>query len=143
VRGRAYLTAVKPADGAPEDPTLRDLIFKKNNYGPQQESIRLRWQNGMFLPADGAKLIPAEREAAAREVFLDLLRRYTRENRNVGPNNGPSYAPKKFAGELEAQRAGLTKGDLEKAMSQLLRTGEIANEQYGRPSRLSYRLVAK
>jgi DNA polymerase I len=143
VRGRAYLTTVKPAEGMPEDNSLRDLVFKKNNYGPQEESIRLRWQNGMFLPADGAKVDPAERERIARDVFLDLLRRFTRENRNVGEKMGPSYAPKKFAGELEAQRAWLTKVDLEKAMSQLLRTGEIINEEYGRPSRRSYRLVVK
>jgi RecA-family ATPase len=143
VRGRAYLTDVKPTEGAPEDPTLRDLVFKKNNYGPQQESIRLRWQNGMFLPADSAKVTQAERETIAREVFLGLLRRFTRENRNVGEKMGPSYAPKKFAGELEAQRAGLTKGDLEKAMSQLFQTGAITNEPYGRPSRQSYRLTVK
>jgi RecA-family ATPase len=143
VRGRAYLTTVKPAEGAPEDKSLRDLVFKKNNYGPQEESIRLRWQNGMFLPADGAKVDPVERENIAREVFLDLLRRFTRENRNVGEKTGPSYGPKKFAGELEAQRAYLTKADLEKAMSQLLRAGEIINEEYGRPSRMSYRLVIK
>jgi DNA polymerase-1 len=143
VRGRAYLTTVKPAEGAPEDNTLRDLIFKKNNYGPQEESVRLRWQNGMFLPADSAKISQTERENIAREVFLDLLRRFTRENRNVGEKPGPSYAPKRFIEELEAQRAGLAKTDLEKAMRQLLRTGEIANEPYGRPSRESYRLIAR
>jgi RecA-family ATPase len=143
VRGRAYLTDVKPAEGAPVDDTLRDLVFKKNNYGPQAESIRLRWQNGMFLPADGAEITPAEREDIARKVFLELLRRFTREKRIVGEKTGPSYAPKKFAGELEAQRAGLAKGDLERAMSQLLRTGDIVNEPYGRPSRESYRLTIK
>src|SRR5262249_2025564 len=143
VRGRAYLTTVKPAEGAPEDDTLRDLVFKKNNYGPQAESIRLRWQNGMFLPADSAKVTQAERENIAREVFHDMLQRFSRENRNVGQNTGPSYAPKKFAEELEAQRAGLTKRDLEKAMRQLFQTGVIANEPYGRPSRESYRITIK
>jgi DNA polymerase I len=143
VRGRAYLTTVKLAEGLPEDKTLRDLVFKKNNYGPQEESIRLRWQDGMFLPAEGTKIDPVEREKIACEVFLDLLRRFTRENRNIGEKMGPSYAPRKFAGELEAQRAWLTKADLEKAMSRLLRTGVIMNEQYGRPSRPSYRLIVK
>jgi RecA-family ATPase len=145
VRSRIYVRKPEPpkSDEAQPDKDLREIVFMKNNYGREDENIRVRWQSGMFLPLDGAKTTPAEREATAREVFLDLLRRFTSENRNVGQNHGPSYAPKKFAEELEAQRAGLTKRNLEKAMRQLFQAGTILNEPYGRPSRYSYRVVIK
>jgi RecA-family ATPase len=149
VRARTYVRKVKPKaddDDQPDvqpDNDLRELMFMKNNYGREDESILLHWQDGMFLPVGSVIGDQAKREAIAREVFLDLLRRLTREKRSVGEKIGPSYAPKKFAKELEAQRAGLTKKNLEKAMSQLFQSGAIANEDYGRPSRPSYRLIIK
>jgi RecA-family ATPase len=56
VRARQFLRAVRPQDGEPLDTDLREIVFKKNNYGSISESIQLRWSNGhcfggpMILP---------------------------------------------------------------------------------------------
>ena len=66
-----------------------------------------RYERGLFLPLAGtASLDKAAQELKADEVFLDLLRRFTTENRNVGATKGPSYAPALFAREVEAKRGG-------------------------------------
>ena len=144
VRARSYLKGIKPEAGEQADNDLRELVFKKNNYGPISESIVLRWQNGLFLPLPGmASLDRAAHEAKADEVFLDLLRRFTAENRNASDKKGPSYAPALFAREDEAKRAGLTNRSFEDAMRRLFKTGKIWNEPYGKASRQHYRLARK
>ncbi len=120
------------------------MIFKKNNYGPVSESIVLRYQNGLFLPVRGiGSLDRLAQEAKADEVFLELLVRFARENRNASDKVGPSYAPAKFAAEDEARRACLTSKALEAAMRRLFKAGKIWNEPYGKPSRPHYRLAVK
>ena len=49
-RFRQYLTSVKRIDGEQPDNDLRELQFKKNQYGPLGENVVLRWRNGLFLP---------------------------------------------------------------------------------------------
>ena len=68
------------------DGDLRELEFKKNQYGPSGDSILLRWQSGLFLPPAGASgsFDKLAQEQRAEHVFLDLLRRFTASNRNVG-----------------------------------------------------------
>ena len=44
------MRGVKPEAGEPVDHDLREVVFKKNNYGPISESIILRWTDGLFLP---------------------------------------------------------------------------------------------
>jgi RecA-family ATPase len=53
-RFRQYLTSTKPEAGEQPDNDLRQLEFKKNQYGPIGETIVLRYQNGLFLPLPGA-----------------------------------------------------------------------------------------
>ena len=48
-----YLTSVKAKDGEQPEGDLRELQFKKNQYGPAAESIVLRYQRGLFLPVGG------------------------------------------------------------------------------------------
>ena len=123
---------------------LRQLEFKKNQYGPTGETIVLRYQNGMFLPLPGmASLDKAAQEAKADQIFLELLARFTTENRNVSDKKGPSYAPAFFAKEEEAKRAGLTGKALEAAMRRLFKAGAIWNEPYGKPSRLHHRIARR
>src|SRR5262249_34413467 len=94
MRARSYFQHVKPAPAEQPDPDLRLLEFKKNNYGPVSESIYLRYQNGLFLPADGVLgLDTSARAALADTVFLQLLERFTRQGQSVGPKSGPNYAP--------------------------------------------------
>jgi RecA-family ATPase len=144
VRARFYMKSVKPEDGEQPDTDLREIVFKKNNYGAVSESIVLRYSNGLFLPLPGiASLDRIAKEAKADDVFLDLLRRFTAENRNVSDKKGPSYAPALFAREDEAKRARLAGKDLEAAMRRLFKAGKIWNEPYGRPSRPHFRIARK
>jgi RecA-family ATPase len=144
VRARSYMKSIKPEAGEQPDTDLREIVFKKNNYGPISESIILRYQNGLFLPVPGlGTLDRAAKEATAEEVFITLLRRFTEENRVVFHKTGRGYAPAEFAKEEEAKKVGLTSKNLEAAMRELFRTGKIWNEQCGKPSRPSYRVALK
>ena len=46
-RFRQYLKGIKPSDGEQPETDLRELEFKKNQYGPMGESIVLRYQRGL------------------------------------------------------------------------------------------------
>jgi RecA-family ATPase len=143
-RFRQYLIGIKPEAGEQPDTDLRQLEFRKNQYGPLGETIVLRYRNGLFLPLPGvASLDKAAQEAKADDVFLDLLRRFAKENRNASDKSGTNYAPALFAKEEEAKRAGLNRKQLEAAMRRLFATGKIWNEPCGRPSRPSFRLAVK
>src|SRR5215831_2714961 len=62
-RFRQYLKGVKPESSEQPDGDLRELQFKKNQYGPTGETIVLRYQRGLFLPERGLSTI----EQAARQ----------------------------------------------------------------------------
>jgi RecA-family ATPase len=144
VRARRYLKSVKPEAGEQPDSDLREIVFKKNNYGPITDSIVLRWQDGLFLPVSGvSSLDQAAREELAQEVFLTLLKRFRAQNRYVSDKASISYAPALFAREQEAKSAGLSSKNLEASMRQLFKAGRIWNEPYGKPSRPSYRIAVK
>lgn len=52
--------------------------------------------------------------AKAERVFLNLLRMFTEQGRRVNANGGPTYAPKQFAENSDAE--GLNKRALKGAM---------------------------
>jgi hypothetical protein len=136
VRARFYMKGVKPTEGEQPDNDLREIVFKKNQYGPISDQIVLRWQDGMYLPVPGtASLDQAAQETKADEIFLDLLRRFTRENRFVSGKPSSNYAPALFAKEEEAKRELITSKMFEAAMRRLFKTGMIWNEPCGKPSR--------
>jgi len=144
VRARYFMRGVKPEAGEPLDTDLREIVFKKNNYGAISESIMLRWNNGLFLPILDVTADPAAKEAIAQEVFLTLLKRLRAQNRYVSDKPSTNYAPATFIREEEAKRAGLTKKDLERAMRLLFQRNAIWNEPVdGKPSRSSYRIAPK
>jgi RecA-family ATPase len=144
VRARFYMRGVNPEPGEQPDNDLRELVFKKNNYGPIAHSIVLRYQRGLFLPVQGvSSLDRAASEQIANDVFLDVLKRFTKANRNVSDRVGPGYAPAQFAREDEAKRAGRNSKSLEAAMRRLFKTEKIENEPYGRPSRPNHRIALK
>ena len=64
-RFRQYLKGIKADAGEQPDDDLRELEFKKNQYGPTAETIVLRYERGLFLPIGGAgtldKLAPSAR----------------------------------------------------------------------------------
>jgi RecA-family ATPase len=57
-RFRWYMSGVKADSGEQPDSDLRELQFKKNQYGPRGESIVLRYQRGLFLPEAGIAVSP-------------------------------------------------------------------------------------
>ena len=110
--------ASRPSDGEQPESDLRELEFKKNQYGPLGESMVLRYQHGLFLPEAGVSdLDKAARSAKAEDVFMDLLRRFSGQARNVSDKStAPNYAPTAFAKEDEAKKYRLKKHDMEQAM---------------------------
>jgi RecA-family ATPase len=134
VRARMYLTSPKPDAGEQPDTDLRELAFKKNNYGPIGDSIFLRWKDGLFLPEAGlSSLEAAATEHKADDVFLKLLARFTANGQNVSHKAQPAnYAPRLFAKEPEAKQLPRPKVTLEQAMQRLFREQGIHVETYGR-----------
>jgi RecA-family ATPase len=150
VRGRAYLTSEQTEDG--KDTGLRQLDFKKNNYGPTSASVTLQWKPigkaGIYVPlSSGSALDKAATDTKAEQVFLDLVRRYNKQGRDVSHKAGPSYAPAVFAKEEAAAKLALKdKGRrkaLEDAMNRLFEAKKIKIETYGRPSRPYNRIVVE
>jgi RecA-family ATPase len=145
-RFRQYLKAAKATgDGEQPDNDLRELEFKKNQYGPRGETLVLRYQRGLFLPEGGASsLDKLAREAKADELFLDLLRRFAGQGRNVSATpTAPNYAPTTFADDPAAKQHNLRKADFKDSMARLFNTGKVYVENYGRPSRPASRLAVK
>jgi RecA-family ATPase len=144
VRARFYMKGIKPEAGEQPDNDLREIVFKKNQYGPVSASIIVRYQNGIFLPVPGmASLEKVARDAKAEEIFLDLLQRFTSDNRRVSDRKSPTYAPALFARENIAVKAGITSNDFAAAMRRLFEAKKIWNEPYGKPSRPSFHLARR
>jgi RecA-family ATPase len=144
-RFRQYLKGIKPDGGEQPDGDLRELEFKKNQYGPLGEPVVVRYRNGLFLPEGSmSNLDTLAKEATADQCFLNLVKRLAGEGRNVSEKpNSPTYAPTTFAKEHEAKTNPLRKSDLEAAMRRLFASGKICVESYGRPSRPATRIAIK
>jgi RecA-family ATPase len=143
VRARAYVKSCKTNDGDEPDKALRQVEFLKSNYGPIAETVTVRWKDGVFVqePKTGS-LEKRAADGRADEVFLQLLRRFNRQDRTVGDKPGTSYAPALFEKETEAKAAGLKSSALAEAMRRLFADNKIHIQTYGRPSRLHMKLVA-
>jgi RecA-family ATPase len=142
VRARSYLKGVKAEDGQQPDGDLRQLEFKKNQYGPLSDVVILRYQHGMFLPEHGVLALDKLKQMEiAKEVFLALIDRFNMSNRTVSDKPGRNYAPSLFVEEDEAKKAGLSNKVLQAAMRQLFSANKIWNEPCGKPSRPSYRIA--
>lgn len=131
VRSRLYLERVK-VDGCENNPDLRVLSAKKANYGPAGSEIHMVWHNGTFVRVASASATDAT--AKAERVFLELLRKFTEQGRNMNANGGTNYAPSQFAQHDDG--AGITKRAFANAMGKLLDAGKIKNVPHGRSTRL-------
>jgi len=137
VRARMYFKAA-PGD----DQALRVLECRKNQYGPPSESVLLRWRDGVYVVEPGKGTL--ERLAIEAEVdrlFLELLRRFTEQGRNVSDNKGPTYAPAKFAETPEAKAAKITSRMFTEAMERLFAAKKVTALREGSASRKRSRLV--
>jgi RecA-family ATPase len=144
-RFRQYLKGMKSEDSEQSDSDLRELEFKKNQYGPRGESIVLRYQRGLFLPEGGTSNIDKlARDSKADELFLNLMQRFADQGRNISDKpNSPNYAPNALADDPEAKKQGMRRADFKAAMSRLFSSSKIHVETYGRPSRLYTRLAVR
>jgi RecA-family ATPase/5S rRNA maturation endonuclease (ribonuclease M5) len=139
VRSRLYIERVND-DGYEPDPDRRRLSTKKANYGRTGDEWFMRWVNGVFVPEQAETGLGANAASMkARRVFLDLLRKYADEGRNVNANGGPYYAPTIFS--KDKRKEGVSRSAFADAMQDLFAAGAIAQEQYGPPSRPSTRIA--
>jgi RecA-family ATPase len=145
VRARMYMTAPKLEAGEQPDTDLREIVFKKSNYGRVADSLVLRYQGGLFLPEGGVSgLDKLAREQRADEVFLSLLAKYDSDGRQVSDKaTANNYAPKAFVIEKEAKECRFKKDELADAQRRLFDNHKIEVEHYGRPSRPYSRLKRK
>ena len=137
VRARMYFKAA-PGD----DPALRVLEVKKNNYGPVNEDILLRWRNGVYVVEPGKGTL--ERMAADTNVellFIKLLRQSKEQGRNVTDKKGTSYAPAIFAEAPEAKKLKVSKQVLTEAMNRLFDAKKIRVVDDGPPSKKRSKIV--
>jgi hypothetical protein len=80
-------------------------------------------------------------EQKADNLFLTLLRRFTKEGRNVSDKKGPTFAPAEFAAEPDAKKAKVTNKALADAMRRLFATDKIKAVPFGPPSKLRTRII--
>jgi RecA-family ATPase len=142
-RFRQYLSGVKAADGDQPDSDLRQLQFKKNQYGPTGETIVLRYQRGLFLPEAGmSSLDKLAREAMVDETFMSLLKRFIERGQNVSDTpKSTKYGPAKFVEATACKEFRIKRAEMADAMNRLLDAGKIRVEDYGKPSNRHSRIV--
>jgi RecA-family ATPase len=146
VRARFFMHSIKSDENDDEADTsdIREIVFKKSNYGPLADSMLLQWQDGMFLPKKTkSSLEQAVADAKVDSTFINLLRRFNSEGRLVGHKKGPSCAPAQFADQPEARQAHISSKMFEAGMERLFRAGTVVALQYGRPSRPSYQIAIR
>jgi RecA-family ATPase len=122
VRSRMYFRIANEVD----DAELRVLEVKKANYAKVSEQILLRWKNGVYVPEPRAgSLDQMAADKKIDDLFIDLLRRFTKDGRNVSDSRSPTYAPRVFEDEPEAKAAKATRKTLAEAMKRLFAAGKI------------------
>jgi RecA-family ATPase len=148
-RGRMYFEKIKADDDREIDKDIRALACKKNNYGPDDETITLRWKTGthgsgvFVVDAKPGSIEKMAADSKADEFFLISLQRLCEQNRGPFSHKPKSnnYAPTAFAGLPEAKAAGIKKIDLIQALERLIDGKRIIIETYGPPSRKATKLV--
>jgi RecA-family ATPase len=136
VRARLYFKTV------PDNPQLRRLEIRKNNYGPAGETVTVQWQNGVYIPEpQPGALERGATEQRVDEIFLTILRRLTRQGRNVCANPGVTYAPAVFKDEPEAKDITHPKKAFDAAMRRLFAVERIKVAVDGPPSHRRSRII--
>ena len=117
---------MKPSDGEQPDSDVRELAFKKNQYGPTAETILLRYQRGLFLPERGmTSLDKLAREARVMKVFLRGLGQIIQQGRDaIAAKNSPDFGPALIVTVAEAKADRISKTELTDAMARLLTSGK-------------------
>jgi RecA-family ATPase len=141
VRARAYMRAPETPKGEEIDSDLREIEFKKNNYGPQGDTIQVRWEKGVFVPV----IAPTGLDKAAADeqddaLFLKLLESHREQKIFVSnSSHAQNYAPKVFAAVKREQKVSRQRH--EQAMRRLWDANRLRLESWGPPSRQRFILV--
>jgi RecA-family ATPase len=142
-RSQLYLATPKGEAGSPASPDERVLTRRKSNAARRDETIELRWQDGVFVPLrQPSGIIASIERRSCERVFLDLLDRTGAEGQPVCSNNrAGNYAPKLFGSRPDRER--YAKADFEQALQRLFAQREIANIEYGRKGDQRTRIVRR
>jgi RecA-family ATPase len=128
-RWRCNFTKIKDDDSG-----LRQFEVVKNNYGPDGEKVRLRWDRGVFVPeGQGSTLQRAAAEAEIDNLYLTLLDAVTAQRRPVSPSTSSTYAPSVF--EVMPAAGGCKSRAFAAAQERLFARGAIVLEHVGPPSK--------
>jgi RecA-family ATPase len=135
VRARMYLKSPQPEQGEQPDTDLRELVCKKNNYGPVSESTVLRYRDGVFvLEANRSALDQLAHEKRAEDSFLVVLKKLNEQNRPCSPNkHAGNFAPAIISKHPDGK--AFRKKDHEAAMERLINAGAIHVHNVGPPSK--------
>jgi RecA-family ATPase len=127
-RWRNNFTKIRDDDG------LRQFEVVKNNYGPDGENVRLRWDRGVFVPeGQGSTIQRAAAEAEVDNLYLTLLDTVTAQRRPVSPSTSSTYAPSVF--EAMPAAGGCKSRAFAAAQERLFARGAIVLEHVGPPSK--------
>jgi RecA-family ATPase len=128
-RSRVYLS--RPKDNE-DDPDARILSRKKANHARLGETIKMRWQKGLFVPEAIATANRFRRPA--EDVFLALLDALNSEGQRVSPKpRASNFAPAFFMKRTAKEREDYVRADFERAMQKLLQHPQkIKIAPYGR-----------
>lgn len=139
VRARMVLKTVED-NGEDEQSAsdLRVIEFPKNQYGPADSPITIRWKDGMFLPEpEAAPYEKAAKMARAEELFKTCLRRLLAEGRQVSPEpRAHNNAPAVFHDLPENEQTKCSKRELWAAMERLLKNRVIEIGTWGPASKV-------
>jgi RecA-family ATPase len=125
-RSQLYLSTPKSEEGDPPDPNARILTRKKSNAARRDETVELRWTDGVFKPlAASTGILGSIERRTCERVFLDLIDKAASEGQYVSHNSrAGNYGPRVFALRPDRERFG--KADFERAMQSLFATKAIA-----------------
>jgi len=129
-----------------EDPDLRVLEWRKNNYGPAQSTITVRYQNGVYVVEGSGGSGSLKQQLIERNqdaLFLKMMRDRIAQGRPVSDRRGSNYAPAEFAKEPEARAAKVGSKAFAAAMNRLFASGRIEMRVEGPKWRQSRHMVEK
>jgi RecA-family ATPase len=116
-------SCAKQDGGEQPDGDLRELEFKKKQYGPTGETIVLRYQRGLFLPEHGMSIIEkAARETMVDDALITIGKKLVARGQELSPaQTSHHYAVSLIAKQPEAR--GIKKAELADALGRLLDQG--------------------
>ena len=140
VRSRLFLERPAAEDDADPDESVRILSRKKSNYAKIGDEIRLRFDDGAFVPVQatgndqGGFFGKLRRDDADRTFFDGFKLLVSRGMRvNIYPNT-PNYAPRQMRGIYPPAKE-FTERELADAMKRLMSADRLRINEDGSPSR--------